>query len=183
MPLLHLSTEIKAPKQLVFDLARNIDFHQKDRTLSESHNALRYDSYFLRITQGAMRLVSKCPIQTQEKAIAGRTSGLIELGEWVTWEGVHFGIKQQLTTQITAMNAPHSFRDEMLDGTFKSIKHEHFFYEEKGATIMVDLFHFELPLGLLGQLANVLFLKRHMYQFLHIRNQAIKKEAEKLVQL
>ena len=166
MPLIHLTTPIKAPIQTVFNLARSIDFHQQSATL------------------------------TQEKAIAGRTSGLIELGETVTWQAIHFGVKQQLTTQITAMNAPHSFRDEMIQGIFKSIKHEHFFYretylkseinpvktevEEQSVTMMVDLFRFEAPLGLLGKLAGSLFLKRYMTHFLLVRNEAIKKEAEKL---
>ncbi len=150
MPLLHLTTENKAPKQVVFDLARNIDFHQQSAS------------------------------QTREKAIAGRTSGLIELGETVVWEAVHFGIKQKLSTKITAMNAPHSFRDEMLYGAFKSMKHEHAFIFKNGVTNMIDFFHFEAPLGTLGKLANVLFLSRYMSRFLHIRNQAIKKEAERI---
>ncbi|MEQ8908896.1 MAG: hypothetical protein RIC95_06875 [Vicingaceae bacterium] len=60
MPLLHLTTQIKAPRQIVFDLARDIDFHQKSASKSI------------------------------EKAIGGRTSGLIELGETVVWEAVHF---------------------------------------------------------------------------------------------
>ena len=78
------------------------------------------------------------------------------------------------------MNAPHSFRDEMLHGAFKSIRHEHFFYREGDKTMMVDLFHFESPLGLLGKLANLLFLKKYMSHFLHVRNSAIKSEAERI---
>lgn len=148
MPLIHLSTPIKAPIQRVFDLARNIDFHQESASNS------------------------------RERAIAGRTSGLIKLGETVTWEAVHLGFRQQLSTKITAMNAPHSFRDEMLKGAFKSIRHEHFFYREGEFTIMVDLFHFESPLGILGALANVLFLSRYMKKFLLQRNTAIKLAAE-----
>ena len=147
MPLIHLTTEIKAPIQVVFDLSRSIDFHQE--SVSE----------------------------TGEKAIAGRTSGLIELGETVTWEAVHFKVKQQLTTKITAMNPPYSFTDEMVKGIFKSLKHEHLFSEENGITTMVDLFYFEAPLGLLGKLANILVLKKYMTHFLRVRNAAIKKSA------
>tara|TARA_B100001063_G_scaffold247044_1_gene289709 strand:- start:59708 stop:59878 length:171 start_codon:yes stop_codon:yes gene_type:complete len=43
---------------------------------------------------------------------------------------------------------------------------------------MIDLFHFEAPLGPLGHLANVLFLKRYMKNFLLERNRAIKQKAE-----
>ncbi|MAC93916.1 MAG: hypothetical protein CMC96_00295 [Flavobacteriales bacterium] len=45
-------------------------------------------------------------------------------------------------------------------------------------TLMIDLFHFEAPLGPLGHLANVLFLKRYMKNFLLERNRAIKQKAE-----
>lgn len=150
MPLIHLTTPIKAPIQVVFDLARDIDFHQKSASKSK------------------------------EKAIGGRTSGLIELGETVVWEAVHFGVKQRLSTKITAMNAPKSFRDEMVFGAFKSLKHEHVFIEEEGITSMIDFFHFEAPWGLIGRLANVLFLKRYMRNFLLERNQAIKTSAEEM---
>jgi ligand-binding SRPBCC domain-containing protein len=148
MPLIHLNTQIKAPIQIVFDLSRSIDFHQESAS------------------------------ETGEIAIAGRTSGLIELGETVTWEAVHFGIKQNLTTKITAMNAPHSFTDEMLKGVFKSIKHDHLFTEVNGVTTMVDNFYFESPLGIFGKLFNAFILKNHMKRFLEIRNAAIKREAE-----
>lgn len=148
MPLIHLITKIKAPIQVVFDLSRSIDFHQESAS------------------------------KTGEKAIAGRTSGLIVLDETVTWEAVHFGVRQQLTTKITAMNAPHSFTDEMLKGVFKSIKHEHLFTEVNGVTTMVDNFHFESPLGIFGKLFNAIILKNYMKRFLEIRNAAIKREAE-----
>ena len=148
MPLIRLTTQIKAPIQIVFDLSRDIDFHQK------------------------------CASKTREKALAGRTSGLIQLGETVTWVAIHFGVKQQLTTKITAMNSPHSFTDEMLKGAFKSIKHEHLFSHKDGITTMIDNFHFESPFGVIGQLFNSLILKKYMTRFLEERNAVIKIAAE-----
>jgi ligand-binding SRPBCC domain-containing protein len=150
MPLLYLTTEIKAPMEVVFDLARSIDFHQE-----AAH-------------------------KTKEKAIGGRTSGLIELGETVVWEAVHFGIRQKLSTKITAMNAPHSFKDEMVFGAFKSMKHDHAFFEENGLTTMIDFFHFESPFGLIGKLFNSFVLKSYLRKFLKERNKAIKEKAESL---
>lgn len=149
MPLIQLTNTIKAPILQVFDLSRDIDFHQKSVARS------------------------------REKAIAGRTSGLINLGETVTWEAIHFGVKQQLTTKITEMNAPHSFTDEMLTGAFKSIRHEHLFEQKEGGiTIMIDLFHFESPLGIFGKLFNTLVLTKYMTRFLEERNAAIKESLE-----
>ena len=148
MPLIEIKTLIHANKQICFDLSRNIDFHTK--SLEHSN----------------------------EKAIAGKTSGLIELGEWVTWEASHFGIKQQLTSKITQFDAPHYFVDEQVSGAFKSFKHEHIFQSENGHTLMIDKFQYQSPFGIIGKLANILFLKRYMTNLLVIRNTFLKQKAE-----
>ena len=148
MATIHLTTIIEAPIQRVFDLSRSIDLH----IASTAH--------------------------TQEEAIAGRTSGLINLGETVTWRARHFGVWQQLRVQITAMDAPHYFQDAMLQGIFKKMVHDHHFEQQGKQTLMNCTFYFESPLGFLGKLANRLFLKKYMTNFLLIRNQTIKQAAE-----
>jgi len=150
MPLIVIKTYINANIQTCFDLSRDIDFHKA--SLEHSN----------------------------EKAIAGKTSGLIELGEWVTWEAKHLWIKQQLTSKITEFEAPNYFVDEMVSGVFKSFKHEHIFSSEEKNTRMIDKFYFQSPLGILGKLANVLFLKRYMTNLLRVRNAFLKETAEKL---
>ncbi|RYU89304.1 cell division protein [Mucilaginibacter terrigena] len=144
-----LVTEIKASVQSVFDVARDIDVH----VASTAH--------------------------TGEQAVAGRTSGLIELGETVTWRAKHFGIWQNLTSKITEFNAPFFFADEMVSGAFKSFRHEHYFTGDDRQTVMRDVFMFESPLGVLGKLADWLFLKRYMTGLLAKRNLVIKDGAEK----
>ena len=57
--------------------------------------------------------------KTNEKAIAGKTSGLIGLDEWVTWRARHFGIYQKLTVKITKLERPLMFEDKMLKGAFQ----------------------------------------------------------------
>ncbi len=121
MPKIELLTEINAPIENVFDLARSIDLHMESTK------------------------------QTGEQAIAGKTSGLIELGETVTWRAKHFGIWQTLTSKITEYNYPNYFVDEMVQGAFKSIRHEHHFTKVGDGTLMKDEFVFESPLGVLGQ--------------------------------
>ncbi len=148
MPLIYIETPIKAPLERVFDLARSIDLH----SVSTAH--------------------------TRERAVAGRTSGLIGLHETVTWEAVHFGIRQRLESEITALQYPYYFRDEMRRGIFRSIYHEHIFEEKAGYTLMTDQFNFEAPLGLLGRCANTLFLTRYMKSFLVRRNNILKAYAE-----
>jgi ligand-binding SRPBCC domain-containing protein len=149
MDRIELTTSINAPIGRCFDLARSIDLHVESTK------------------------------QTGEKAIAGRISGLIELGETVTWRAKHFGIWQNLTSKITAFDYPNSFTDEMVNGAFKSIRHEHLFYSANGGTLMKDVFMFESPLGIFGRLANFLFLRRYMANLLKTRNQVIKAAAER----
>ena len=112
-------------------------------------------------------------------AIAGRMSGLIELGESVTWRAKHFGFFQELTSKITAFEKPKSFTDEMVSGAFKSFKHIHTFEPSANGTTMVDVFSYVSPLGILGRVADYLFLKSYMTNLLLQRNLVIKEYAEK----
>jgi ligand-binding SRPBCC domain-containing protein len=148
MPLIRLETKIEAPQDRVFDLARSINAHMAS-------------------TEG-----------TNERAIKGRTSGLIEMGETVTWEATHFGVRQQLTVRVTSLDRPHSFSDEMISGAFASMRHSHRFSPDGTGTLMRDEFHFSAPLGLLGRVAERVFLTRYLESFLRSRNQALKDLAE-----
>lgn len=149
MPRIEITTIIHAPKAVVFDLARNIDLHQQSQA------------------------------SKKETVVAGRRSGLIELGESVTWEAVHFGIRQRLTSRITQVDRPHSFRDSMVAGAFQRFDHDHFFRDhEDGATHMVDVFDYTSPCGVLGKLADKWFLERYMRNLLSERNEEIKRVAE-----
>jgi ligand-binding SRPBCC domain-containing protein len=149
MPTIRIQLHIHAPIQICFDLARSIDVHMQSTS------------------------------QTRERAIAGRTSGLIGLNETVTWEAVHFGIRQHLTARITEFDPPHRFVDEMVSGAFKRFYHVHEFIPTDDGTIMIDTFEYTSPFGVIGQLADVLFLKRYMYRFLLKRNLYIKELAER----
>lgn len=102
-------------------------------------------------------------------------SGLIELGESVTWRARHFGFYQELTSKITSFDRPHSFTDEMVSGAFKSFTHIHQFEQIEVATKMIDVFSYVSPCGALGKLADFLFLKRYMTKLLERRNLIIKK--------
>ncbi|MGI9543658.1 MAG: SRPBCC family protein [Cyclobacteriaceae bacterium] len=116
--------------------------------------------------------------QTGEHAIAGVVSGLMELGDQVTWRAKHLGIWQTLTSKITAMEAPDLFVDEMVKGAFKSFRHEHHFKPKDGAVLMIDHFEYFAPLGWLGNLADRLFLENYVKRLLLKRNQVIKAYAE-----
>jgi ligand-binding SRPBCC domain-containing protein len=116
--------------------------------------------------------------ETGEKAISGKTTGLIGPGEQVTWRAKHFGIWQNLTSRITEFTFPSYFCDEMVKGAFAYFRHEHHFFPENNRTKMVDIFVFESPAGLFGRLFNRLVLTDYMKRLLEKRNQTIQAYAE-----
>ncbi|MFO0663696.1 MAG: SRPBCC family protein [Polyangiaceae bacterium] len=150
MPLIRIETFIGATPETCFDLARSVEAHVGSTA------------------------------KTGERVVGGKTTGLLELGDEVTWEATHFGIKQRLTSKMTKFDRPHMFEDCMVRGAFRSFSHVHEFSEERGGTRMVDLFQFESPLGILGSIANALFLTRYMHAFLEERAAYLKAEAERL---
>jgi hypothetical protein len=148
MTCIYLSTLIKADIKTCFDVSRSVDLHLH----SMAH--------------------------THERVVDGRTRGFFELGEVVTWEACHFGIKQQLTVKITQLRPYSFFEDCMLKGAFKSMRHQHFFEEKEGKTEMRDVFCYETPYGFLGKLVDILILRKYMKDLLEERNKHIQQVAE-----
>ena len=127
MTVIKVITRINAPRQSVFNLSRNIDVHQQSAS------------------------------PTYETAIDGIMSGLINFNETVTWRGKHFGFYLKHKSRITAMNLYDYFVDEMEEGHFKSFRHEHFFTEKNGLTVMKDKLYYEVPYGVFGKVFDYLF--------------------------
>lgn len=148
MPKIELTTEIYSSIDICFDLSRSIDLHK----ISTAN--------------------------TNEEAIAGTTSGLINLNETVTWQATHFGFRQKLTSKITAFKKPTYFRDEQIKGAFKSIYHEHKFEQLGDRVVMTDNFEFQSPFGIVGKLFNELVLTNYLQKLLINRNKVIKEFAE-----
>jgi ligand-binding SRPBCC domain-containing protein len=144
---IHLETVIAAPVERVFDLARDIDLHQR----SMAH--------------------------TGERAIGGRTTGLIGPSESVTFRARQLGIPWTISSRVTSYEPPHRFVDEQTSGPFASFRHEHRFESTTGGTRMIDDWEHVAPLGVLGRLADRLFLERRMRALLVTRSVAIAREA------
>lgn len=148
MPRVEVTVDIAAPIDRCFDLARSVDIHIRSTAF------------------------------TKERAVAGVTSGLMGLGDEVTGEARHLGVRQRLTARITAYDRPSHFRDSQVHGAFKRFDHDHYFESlPDGRTRMRDVFDYTPPLGPLGELAAALFLPRYMRQFLLRRNRTIAQEA------
>lgn len=148
MKTIHLHTEINAAPEICFDLSRSVEVH-------------------LASTK-----------ETNEKAVAGRTTGLCEEGDVITWRAKHFGIYQYLTVKITSLSYPTHFQDQMVKGAFAFFTHDHYFHKKGEKTLMEDVFTFSAPLGPLGLLAEWLFLEKYMTRLLAKRNGVIKELAE-----
>ena len=141
-------TRIRAPIERCFDLSRSIDLHVQSTA------------------------------KTGERAVAGVTSGLIGLGEQVTWRAKHMGVWREFTSKIAAMDRPRYFRDVMIRGAFRSFKHDHFFVElGDGVTEMRDVLRFAAPVPLLGRIVEM-FLRPYLSRFLRERNEVIQAAAE-----
>ena len=145
---IHLTTVINAPVERVFDLSRSINLHK----ISVAH--------------------------TEEKVIAGVTTGLVKENDTVTWQAKHLFKIRQFTSKITAMKIPEYFTDEMTKGDFKSFFHQHHFKIIDNGTIMIDIVEFESPYGIFGKLFNSLYLENYMKKLLLQRNAVIKMYAE-----
>jgi ligand-binding SRPBCC domain-containing protein len=145
-----LETRMDAPIEVVFGLARDVGFHARSMTAS------------------------------RERAVAGRTSGPIALGETVTWRARHFGLWWTLQSRITAMTPPTGFSDEQVRGPFAWFRHEHRFETSGSGTVMVDRWSHASPLGPLGWLADRVVVGRYMRGLLETRNAALKVEAERV---
>jgi len=144
-------TVIQAPIERCFDLARSVEVH----------------------------LAGNVHWGEAAVALAGVTSGLIGMAQRVTWRAKHFGVWQNLTSEITAMEPPAYFQDTMIQGAFRFMKHDHFFRSlSSSQTEMKDVFCFAAPLPVLGRLAEIIVLRRYMRNLLHERNVAIKQIAE-----
>ncbi|PWW26650.1 hypothetical protein DFO73_110224 [Cytobacillus oceanisediminis] len=150
MPVIEHQQFIKAPVKICFDLARNVEIHTQTTS------------------------------KTKERAVGGVREGLLELGDTVTWEAIHFGIKQRLTAKVTLMEKPHKFVDIMVKGAFQSFIHTHQFIEEAGGTTMIDKFQYKSPFGLISVVADKLFLEKYMRAFIVSRAKALKKLAENM---
>lgn len=148
MPVIELTTVIRASCQRCFDVSVDVDEHQRSQTGSG------------------------------ERAVAGVTTGRMQLGDEVTWEARHLLCQRRLTSRITEYDPPHRFVDEMVAGDFERFRHEHVFAASPEGTLMTDRFDFTSPYGILGRLADAILLRSYMRKLLATRNAHLKRAAE-----
>ncbi|MFO7960574.1 MAG: SRPBCC family protein [Nitriliruptoraceae bacterium] len=142
-----LATEIAAPVGRVFDLCLDVEAHLRSMARS------------------------------RERAIAGRTDGILELDDQVTWRARHFGIPWKMTVRITELDRPRRFVDQQVTGPFESFRHQHDFEPTREGTRMTDTIEFVAPFGLIGRLAESLVLERRLRTLIEVRNRYLQQAA------
>jgi ligand-binding SRPBCC domain-containing protein len=148
MPLYEHKQFINAPIEVCFNVARDVGVH----------------------TQTALK--------TKGKAVGGVTNGLLKEADSVTWEFVHFGIKQKVTSRVIFMDKPYSFVVKMVRGPFRFFIYIHQFIEEEEGTAIIHHFQYKSRFSLIGVLLDKLFLAKHMENFIVTRACGLKKIAE-----
>lgn len=148
MPTIEIHTPIRAPIERVFDLCRSVDAHAASAAA------------------------------TAERPVGGVTTGLLGLGDQVTWSARHLGWRWRLTSRITEFDRPRHFRDTMVAGVFARFDHDHEFAANGEVTLVRDVFDFTSPCGRLGRIADALLVTRHLQRFLERRLAAIRRIAE-----
>ncbi|MEU8379367.1 SRPBCC family protein [Streptosporangium sp. NPDC048865] len=149
MPSFEIVTHVMAPPERVFDISLDVDVHTASMAGSS------------------------------EKAVGGATTGGLKLGDTVTWQARHFGVRWRMTSTISAYDRPGCFVDEQVSGPFKHWYHAHFFrHHGHGGTVMSDVIEFAAPLGPLGRVAETLVLRHYMPELIRVRNQYVKQVAE-----
>ncbi|MGH3405638.1 MAG: SRPBCC family protein [Streptosporangiaceae bacterium] len=117
--------------------------------------------------------------ESGERAIGGVTSGVMKLGDTVTWRARHFGIAFRMTSAITGYEYPGRFVDEQQCGPFRRWWHEHTFTAVADSkTQMIDVVEFQAPLGPLGSIADRLVLDHYVPRLLRQRNTWLKTTLE-----
>ena len=148
MSTIVLETRMQAPAEICFDLMRDIRIH------------------------------TETTAQTGERAVAGVTDGMIELGQTVTFEGKHLGLRRSLTVKVVEFDRPRRFIDVMIAGPFKSFVHIHEFVPTDLGTLIRDTLIWESPFGVVGKIFDKLVLERHLRNLVRTRNAALKAIAE-----
>ncbi len=78
-------------------------------------------------------------------------------------------------TRIESVDEPFRFVDTQLQGPYERWWHEHTFSEVENGVLMRDRVDYELPLGLLGDLAHAIFVKRRLKHIFDHRTRTLER--------
>lgn len=83
------------------------------------------------------------------------------------------------TTEITHCETHKYFVDEQRFGPYAFWHHQHIFEQKDDHILMTDLVHYAIPFGILGRLANAVFVKQKLIHIFEFRNKKVKETFDK----
>ena len=109
--------------------------------------------------------------------ITSDLQGIIYPGQMITYKiGVLPGIKQNWVTEITHVKEKEFFIDEQRFGPYRMWHHEHWFSKISDTkTNIIDKVSYKLPLGILGDLGQQLFIKKKLKEVFEFRFNCLEK--------
>jgi ligand-binding SRPBCC domain-containing protein len=99
----------------------------------------------------------------------------IETGTLIDYRLRLFGIPLRWRTAIEDFDPPHRFVDSQLRGPYALWHHTHEFVEVEDGTLMTDRVDYRIPLGPIGRLAHVLFVRRLLDAIFDYRRDTIER--------
>lgn len=85
------------------------------------------------------------------------------------------GVPLRWTSRIEEWEPGRSFVDRQLRGPYRLWRHRHRFAEAGPGTVACDEVDYALPLGLLGELAHPLFVRRDLDRIFTYRHEAVAR--------
>ena len=117
-------------------------------------------------------------ILTPEKLnfkILSPTPILMKEGQIIDYTVKLLGVNVRWRTIITEYNRKDKFVDQQLKGPYSMWHHTHEFQELNGKVKMTDTILYAIPFGILGEIVNILWVKKDLDYIFKYREKAITK--------
>ena len=82
-------------------------------------------------------------------------------------------------TEITQVEKNSFFIDNQVIGPYKLWHHQHIFKETKEGILMKDIITYKPPFGIIGAIANFLFIKKKVESIFDFRTQILEEKFNK----
>jgi len=85
------------------------------------------------------------------------------------------GIKMHWVTEITHVKNLEFFVDEQRFGPYSFWHHKHFLKQVDGGVEMTDIVHYKAPFGIIGKIANALFIGKKIKEIFDFRYKKLEE--------
>ena len=97
----------------------------------------------------------------------------MKLGQIIDYTIKIKGIPVRWRSLISSYDPPHSFIDEQVKGPYSLWHHTHRFKEENGGTVIFDYVKYKIPFGLVGRIANFIWISKDLKRIFNYRKKII----------